>query len=436
MHILGSQQMFTAGFAVFCLLAEVRAQVTPASDPETEYVVVVTGRELLEGAYADAHTQFLARTLRPLGGRCVGSVTVTDDEQELRRALDYASRRSRIAIVTGGLGPTGDDITRQTLAKHTGIPLQESSQVMEEYRRRYGDRADGPNLRRQAQVPTRGTYLKNRVGSAVGLVFDDGERVIVALPGPPRELRPMVREELIPFLARRFGIQTSVESVTLRFVGIGESSIQSVIDEHLDLPPEVRVASTFEAGRVDLTFYARSSLPAVRERLSALRDRMLKRLGKHVYSIDGSTLEEAVVQLLADRKATLAVAEVATGGGLSSRLTGTRSAASILFGSHVAATNAGLKALLASYGTAASEQALQGNEAVLDLARRAAGSQQDRWVLLVPEPAGDEADQVTLCAGSRAQGFRVEPVRMRSGRSGRDRLITAALDFLRRRLAQ
>lgn len=428
--------MFSFGLIVIFLLAEICAQVSQASDSETEYVVVVTGRELLEGAYADAHTQFLARTLLPLGGRCVGSVTVTDDEQEIRRALDYASGRSRIVIVTGGLGPTGDDITRQTLAKYTGIPLRESSQVIQEYRRRYGDRVFRPSLRRQAQVPSRGAYLRNRVGSAVGLVFDDGERVIVALPGPPRELRPMVREQLIPFLARRFGIQSSIESVTLRFVGIGESSIQSVIDEHIDLPSEVKIASTFEAGRVDLTFYARSSLPAVRERLLNLREQMLLRLGKHVYSVDGSTLEEAVLRLLADRKATLAVAEVATGGGLSSRLTGTPSAPAVLFGSYVAATNGGIKGLLAPEVPETSGQAPEGTEAILDLARKVAGDHRDRWVLLVSQMQEGDAGRVTLCAGSRAQGFAVESVGFRTGRSGRERLITRALDFLRRRLAQ
>ena len=425
-----------AGIAVICFLAQVRGEVRPGPDSETEYVVVVTGRELLEGAYADAHTQFLARTLLPLGGRCVGSVTVTDDEQEMLRALEYASRRSRIVIVTGGLGPTGDDITRKTLAKFTGIPLQESSPVMDEYRRRYGDRVFRPSLRRQAQVPTRGAYLKNRVGSAVGLVFDDGERVVVALPGPPRELRPMVREELVPFLARRFGIRSAVESVTLRFVGIGESSIQSVIDEHIDLPPEVRVASSFEAGRVDLTFYGDSGLSGIRERLQELRDRMLEQLGNHVYSIDGSTLEETVVRLLAERKATLAVAEVATGGGLSSRLTGTPSASSILFGSYVAATSAGLRALLGSHKSGGSGQSLEGNEALLDLARRVAGARRDRWVLLVSGPEEGAAGRVTLCTGSTAQRFEVESVRFRSGRSGRNRLVTNALDFLRRRLAQ
>lgn len=431
-----SRRWLGTGIAVICLLAEVWGEVLPASDSETEYVVVVTGRELLEGAFADAHTQFLARTLLPLGGRCVGSVTVTDDEQEIRRALDYASRRSRIVIVTGGLGPTGDDITRQTLARYTGILLQESSPVIDEYRRRYGDRVFRPSLRRQAQVPVRGAYLKNRVGSAVGLVFDDGERVIVALPGPPRELRPMVRDELIPFLARRFGIQSSVESVTLRFVGIGESSIQSVIDEHIELPAGVRVASSFEAGRVDLTFYGHSGLSGIRERLRALRERMLEQLGKHVYAIDGSTLEETILQLLADREAKLAVAEVATGGGLSSRLTGAPSASPVLFGSYVAATNAGLKALLESDGSGTQGETPEGNEVVLDLARKVAGARQDRWVLLVSGPEGGDANLVTLCAGSRAQGFQVEPVGFRPGRSGRERLITRALDFLRKKLAQ
>ena len=375
MQFPANRRLSLAGIVVVCLLAPVYGQDLPASESETEYVVVITGRELLEGAYADAHTQFLARTLLPLGGRCVGSVTVTDDEQEIQRALDYASRRSRIVIVTGGLGPTGDDITRQVLAKFTGIPLQESSQVMDEYRRRYGDRVYRPSLRRQAQVPTRGAYLKNRVGSAVGLVFDDGERVIVALPGPPRELRPMVREQLIPFLARRFGIQSSIESVTLRFVGIGESSIQSVIDAHIDLPSDVKIASTFESGRVDLTFYGHSGLSGIRERLRVLRDRMLEHFGKHVYSIDGSTLEETLLQLLADREATLTVAEVVTGGGLSSRLTGAPSAPSVLIGSYVAASNQGLQALLESVESETSGRGLEGNEAVLDLARTVAGAQ-------------------------------------------------------------
>ncbi len=431
-----SWRMLIFGLIVIFLAAEICAQVPQASDSETEFVVVVTGRELLEGAYADAHTQFLARMLLPLGGRCVGSVTVTDDEKEMLRALEYASRRSRIVIVTGGLGPTGDDITRQTLAEYTGIPLQESSQVIQEYRRRYGDRVFRPSLRRQAQVPSRGAYLKNRVGSAVGLVFDDGQRVVVALPGPPRELRPMVREQLIPFLARRFGIQAAVESVTLRFVGIGESSIQSVIDKHVNLPSGVRVASTFEAGRVDLTFYGHSGLPGIRKSLLALRDRMLEQLGQHVYSVGGSTLEETILRLLADRKATLAVAEVATGGGLSSRLTGTPSAPSVLFGSYVAATNAGIKGLLASEGPEASGQVPEGNEAILDLARKVASDQRDRWVLLVSQLEEGDADRVTLCAGSRAHGFAVESVGFRTGRSGRERLITRALDFLRRRLAQ
>lgn len=431
-----SWRMLILGLIAIFLPAEICAQVPRASDSETEFVVVVTGRELLEGAYADAHTQFLARTLLPLGGRCVGSVTVTDDEKEMLRALEYASRRSRIVIVTGGLGPTGDDITRQTLAKYTGIPLQESSQVIQEYRRRYGDRVFRPSLRRQAQVPSRGAYLKNRVGSAVGLVFDDGQRVVVALPGPPRELRPMVREQLIPFLARRFGIQAAVESVTIRFVGIGESSIQSVIDKHVNLPSGVRVASTFEAGRVDLTFYGHSGLPGIRKSLPGLRDRMLEQLGQHVYSVGGSTLEETILRLLADRKVTLAVAEVATGGGLSSRLTGTPSAPPVLFGSYVAATNAGIKGLLASEGSEASGQVLEGNEAILDLARKVAGDQRDRWVLLVSQLEEGDAKRVTLCAGSRDHGFAVESVGFRTGRSGRERLITRALDFLRRRLAQ
>lgn len=419
---------------VACLLEGVYGGFLLGQEPKIEYVVVVTGRELLEGLYADRHTSFLARTLHPLGGRCVGSVTVSDDEVDILRALSYAAQRSQIIIVTGGLGPTDDDMTRRMVSKHTGISLEESAAVIKSLQSRYRGKVLNQNVKRQARVPSRGTYLHNHIGTAVGLVFDDGNRVVVALPGPPRELEPMVRNELVPFLVHRFGIQSTVDAVTIRFVGIGESKIQRILDDHINLPEDVKIASTFDAARVDLTFYGTSSSDRVHKKLLELRDKVLVHLGKHVYSVNGSTLEERIFELLANRKSGLMVAEVSTGGGLSARLSEVESTTP--FGSFVAGSTQELRELLGFEGPELSGTVREGDKITLDLGRKVLGEKPDRWVLLVSGIERGKTNSVSLCVGSQKEGFQVELARWGPGRSGRERLITQALDFLRRRLDQ
>jgi nicotinamide-nucleotide amidase len=156
----------------------------PSASKPFNYFIVVTGGELLEGVYPDAHTPFLTRTLRPLGCQCVGSITVDDNRDAIQQAMRYATNHAPLVIVTGGLGPTPNDITRQTLSEFTGIPLREHPDALAELERRFNQPRDQlrPNLRRQTQIPTRGGYLKNPNGTAVGLIFDGPPSVIVALP--------------------------------------------------------------------------------------------------------------------------------------------------------------------------------------------------------------------------------------------------------------
>ena len=182
-----------------------------ADEHVVDYSILVTGNELLTGVYPDGHTHFLTRTLRPLGLRCVGSMSVDDQAADIQQALQFACSHSRLVIVTGGLGPTDSDITREVLSEFTGIALAEHPDVLQSMEQRLNTPRDKlrANLRRQTRVPTRGTYLTNAAGSAVGLVFEAEKAIIVALPGPPRELQPMVRDALVPYLARRFGTRTN-----------------------------------------------------------------------------------------------------------------------------------------------------------------------------------------------------------------------------------
>jgi len=274
-------------------------------------MIVVTGSELLSGAYPDGHTYFITRTLRPLGLECIGSMIVDDEQTDIKEALRYTTDNAELVIVTGGLGPTDNDITRKALSDFTGITLKEHPDVLAEMARRFRVPPDKlrANLRRQTQVPIEGAYLKNTKGTAVGLVFEQDERVIVALPGPPRELQAMVRNELMPYLSKRFGTRLPGSSLTLRFVGLGQSQIDQSLKDNVTLAPDIMVSSQFEGGRVDFTFMLPEDTPQDRARLQELKKEIIKHIGEYIYADDETTLEEHVLKLLKARGERLALAD-------------------------------------------------------------------------------------------------------------------------------
>ena len=322
---------------------------SPRPEPKPlDYVIVVTGGELLEGAYPDGHTHFLTRTLRPLGCRCVGSLTVNDHREDILKAVRFATNQAPVVIVTGGLGPTPNDITRETLAEFTGIPLHENAEALAEMERRFNTSRDRlrPNLRRQTLVPTRGGYLRNTAGSAVGLVFDSTGATLIALPGPPKELQPMVRNELVPLLRRRFGVRDFGCTLTLRFVGVGQSQIDQTIKDHLTIAPDVTVTSLFEGSRVDFTFSVPGNSPADRARLQQLGDSLREHLGDYCYADDASTLEDVVVQKLLARGGSLTLVEVGSGGHLTAALSGGTGIDRLLAGAFTAPTEEAMTKLI------------------------------------------------------------------------------------------
>ena len=318
------------------------AQWTDAAEPVqarptdlVDYFIVVTGNELLEGVYADSHTHYLTRTLRPLGLHCVGSLSVEDSAPDIKRALAFAAERARLIVVTGGLGPTDNDVTRETLADFTGLTLREHPEVLEWMERRFRTPRDQlrANLRRQSRVPETGTYLKNDSGSAVGLVFVCPNTVIVALPGPPQELQPMVRDALVPYLAQRFGTRPVGAALTLRFIGLGQSQIDQTMKTHIPLSANVMQSSQFAGGRVDFTFSLPGDEPADRAQLAQLRDAFFEHLGDFIYADNGSmTLEDCVAGLLAAGGHNLALAEVGSGGNLAVGFEGTKQRHDVLAG--------------------------------------------------------------------------------------------------------
>jgi len=421
-------------FCVLCVLSLATPVAVLAEAPEaaparevTRFMIVVTGGELLAGAYADGHTHFLTRTLRPLGLQCVGSMCVDDKQADVQEAVRFALGKASLVLVTGGLGPTDNDITREALAGVTGIELAEHPDVLAELARRFGASPEGlrDNLRRQTRVPIGGSYLKNSKGTAVGLVFDASERVIVALPGPPRELQAMVRDELVPWLSGRFGTRQPGCSLTLRFVGLGQSQIDQQFKDHVSLPAGVIVNSQFAGGRVDFTFSLSDDTPKDRERLSQLKQSITECLGEYIYGEGDMTLEAHVVDLLRSRGATLALAEIGSGGALTAALSAAPGAQEVLKGAYAAPTEEALKHLLH----------VRGGSARLAVAvSTATGSQ---WAVLVgPAQQGDGGRRHVDVTLKDPEGHvKSWPVSLGSGAEiARLGLTTQLLDQLRRRL--
>ena len=409
-----------------------------STKPPVDYMIVVTGGELLAGAYADGHTHFLTRTLRPLGLRCVGSMSVDDKEGDIKEALRFANGKAPLVIVTGGLGPTDNDITRETLSDFTGIALREQPEVLEAMERRFKVPRDRirSNLRRQTQVPVRGTYLKNSNGTAVGLVFEQTDNVTVALPGPPRELQGMVNEELVPYLSRRFGTRLPGCSLTLRFVGLGQSQVDQTLKDHVPLPADIVLASQFEGGRVDFTFSLPDDTPKDRARLDDLRKKISEHLGDYLYAFDGTSLEQHVVSLLEKRGATLALAEVGSGGSLAAGITDTEGADTVLAAAYVAPTEERLRRLLAvpdeEWAGATSND---GKTRLLAVA--AAESAKSEWTVAVGDvrQGANGARYVEVVLSLPDGGLESQRVGLRgTGQYARSRLVTRLLDLLRRKL--
>jgi nicotinamide-nucleotide amidase len=402
------------------------------------YMIVVTGSELLSGAYPDGHTHFLTRTLKPLGLQCVGSMCINDKQESIKEALRFALSKANLIIVTGGLGPTDNDITRETLADFTGIVLKEHPEVLQQMSRRFNVSPARlrPNLRRQTLVPTDGTYFKNPNGTAVGLVFTATDAVIIALPGPPNELQAMVRNELVPYLSRRFGTRLPGCSITLRFVGLGQSQIDQTLKDHVHLASDVTVSSQFQGGLVDFTFSLPDDTPKDRVRLQQIKKKIMKHLGEYVYADDETSLGEHIVNLLKIRETTLALVEVGSGGSLTSTLISVNGARQVLAGSYVAPNMEKLRYLLRVPHDqwAKSTSPRQRTKRLAIAAAEATGSQ---WAVAVGDSWQDKSGDSYVDVSFKLSGDHLESrkVRLRGiGELARLRLSTQIQDMLRRKL--
>lgn len=305
--------------------------------------IIAIGTELLMGQVVNTNATFLSRELSLLGINVYHQVVVGDNPKRMLEVIQAAEQRSDLIILTGGLGPTKDDITKQVLAKHLNKKLVLDGSTMDKITAYHENRKRGmtENNRLQAMVIEGSTILKNKKGLAAGMFLKQEKQTYILLPGPPSELEPMFLNEAKPLVVKEHDSKKYIVSRVLRFFDIGESQLAAELDDLIEQQKNPTLATYAGIHEVTLRLTANGS---TKEACSLLMDNMesiiLKRIGDYFYGYGEDTrLEDVVANLLKEKKVSLTAAESLTGGAFQSSLTNISGASEYFKGGIVTYSN-------------------------------------------------------------------------------------------------
>ena len=284
--------------------------------------ILAVGTELLMGQIANTNAQYISRRLNDIGVNVYFHSVVGDNPHRLQECMDIAFRRSDAVIMTGGLGPTQDDLTKETVSGHMGRKLvlhDESLKKIEEFFKSI-KRPMTQNNVKQAYLPEDCIVLTNDNGTAPGCIIEGGGKTVVMLPGPPSEMKPMFEKFVIPHFEAKSGY--TLVSKYIRIFGIGESAMEEQILDLINSQENPTIAPYAKEGEVTLRLTARYDKGGENaDLLSPVIHEIVRRFGDNVYSLEDKNLEEVVGELLIEKNITIAAAESCTGGLVSSKLT-------------------------------------------------------------------------------------------------------------------
>lgn len=286
--------------------------------------LISVGTELLLGNTVNTNAAYLSEKCALLGLSLYYQTVVGDNEERLSGALKTALDRSDVVILTGGLGPTRDDLTKETAAKVLGKKLLEDDHTrtrIEEYFKGLKVKTIPENNWKQALVPEGAIVADNQNGTAPGLIMEENGKSVILLPGPPGELKPMFEKDIFPYLNR---LQPEIiYSVMVKICGMGESAVESEIQDLINEQSNPTIATYAKVGEVHLRVTAKAADEKEAKKLvKPVVKELQKRFGNNIYTTDEHvTLEQAVIQMLRERELTLTTAESLTGGMVASRFT-------------------------------------------------------------------------------------------------------------------
>ncbi len=304
--------------------------------------IITIGDELLIGQVVDTNSAWIATQLNAIGIRVFQITSVSDNEHHIMQALELATTRADVIILTGGLGPTKDDITKKTLCRYfnTGLRFDEQSfKIIESIFKSRGREVTDIN-RKQAEVPQNCTVLINQKGTAPGMWFEKNEKIYISMPGVPTEMKGLVANEVIPRLKERYVLPPYVHK-TILTQGIGESTLSELIASWEDnLPASMKLAYLPAAGMVRLRISATGKKETeIRLAVNEEVEKLKQIIPEHIYGYDEDRLEEIVGKLLRDQKKTISTAESCTGGFIAHRITSIPGSSEYYIGSVVAYAN-------------------------------------------------------------------------------------------------
>lgn len=415
--------------------------------------ILCVGTELLLGDIINTNAAYLSRKLAELGICVYHQSVVGDSPERLTAALDLALSRSDLVITSGGLGPTYDDLTRETVAAAFGLPLEPDADILDgirAYFERMG-RTMTQNNERQAMVPRGATVLENTQGTAPGLIVCDQEKnkTVVLLPGPPRELEPMVERSVVPYLRKRSDAVLISKNVYI--FGMGESAVENELRSMMTEGKNPTVAPYCKAGEVRLRVTARAENEQMAAAMcdAAVADIGASRVGACIYAVRDAregecSMEEVVVKNLIEQGKTVTTAESCTGGLVAKRLTDVAGSSAAVRGGFITYTNEMKAALGVSPDTlnTYSEYSEQTAAEMARAARIAAKADIAVSTTGVAGPGGGRADcpvgtvfvGISTPKGERAVRLALSPDRSRD--YVRTLAATHALDLIRRALRE
>lgn len=302
--------------------------------------LIAVGTELLLGNIANTNAQYLSQKLSTLGINVFYHTVVGDNPQRLRDAVEIARGRADILITTGGLGPTCDDLTKQTLAAAFGRKLvyhEDIARQMEGYFARLG-RPVTENNYQQCWLPEDCTILENDRGTAPGCAFSDGDCLVIMLPGPPSECYNMFDKQAAPLLQKLS--EGIIVSHSLRVFGIGESAAEDLLRDQMNRLQNPTLAPYAKSGELELRITAKANTEEEAEALIApVEEEVREILGNKIYGVNVDSLEQVCLELLLEKGITVGTGESCTGGLIAKRLTDLPGASSVFMGSIVSYTN-------------------------------------------------------------------------------------------------
>ena len=306
--------------------------------------ILCVGTELLLGEVVNTNATYISKKLADYGVSVYHHTVVGDNPERLAEALGVALSRSDMVITSGGLGPTFDDLTKETVAKALGLGLHSEESIVESIKQFFASREKGlaamtPNNLKQAEIPDGAMAIPNPNGTAPGIIIEKDGKTVIMLPGPPRELCPLVDGAVSEFL--RKSTESIIVSHNLYIIGMGESSVEDVLRDIMISSDNPTLAPYAGDGEMRLRITAKAKSEEEAESLcqEMIEKVMATTIGDFVYGIDVGSTEKAVIAALGEKGLTLSTAEACTGGLLAKRITDNSGSSAVYMGGCVTYAN-------------------------------------------------------------------------------------------------